>query len=81
MMTWGWGPGWWQGGIWFGGAMMLVMLVPIVALIAIIAAAFSRRSGGDERSVSLSILEQRYAKGDIERDEYLQKLRDLVHSQ
>ncbi len=56
------------------------ILALIVAGIAVLAAAASRREEGDERSASLSILEQRYAKGDIERDEYLQKLRDLVHS-
>jgi uncharacterized membrane protein len=63
---WGWGLG---------------LFVLIVTGIAVIVSAFSiRPQDWDERSASLLILEQRYAKGDIKRDEYLEKLRDLVHS-
>ncbi len=32
---------------------------------------------GDQRSEALAILEGRYARGEIQRDEYLQKKQDL----
>ena len=32
---------------------------------------------GQHRSLGLDLLEERYANGEIERDEYLQKKRDL----
>ena len=43
-----------------------------------------RRSGGisdwhgDQRSPGLAILEERYARGEINRDEYLQKKKDIL---
>jgi putative membrane protein len=37
----------------------------------------SRASLLERRSDSLQILEERYARGEIDRDEYLQKKRDL----
>ncbi len=65
---------WWP----FHGLISLLVIVLIVSLIA------GRRryyygppySGGG-RSDARSILEERYAKGEIQREEYLQKKRDL----
>jgi putative membrane protein len=34
--------------------------------------------GGPRRSSGLDILEERYAKGEIQRDEYLQKKKDIT---
>jgi putative membrane protein len=35
------------------------------------------RVGGPRRSPGLDVLEERYARGEINRDEYLQKKRDM----
>ena len=35
-------------------------------------------AGGQRRSTSLEVLEERYARGEIKREEYLQKKRDIV---
>jgi len=69
----GWhGMGWW----WmlpFGHFWLLVLLVVLVAVL------FSRstRHYPPHRSTALDLLEQRYARGEIGRDEYLEKKRDL----
>ena len=65
----------WHGwGMPFGGVFSLLVLVLILA-------ALYRALGGPERkgsSNAQSILEQRYAKGEIQREEYLEKKRDLA---
>lgn len=81
-MMWYWGPGWSHPfAMWFGGVVMLLLLVVVITAIVAAASVLSQGSQPqDERSASLTILEQRYAKGEIQRDEYLQKVRDLVAS-
>ena len=86
-MMWGYGPGWGMGG--WGGAglgpiFMIFWLLVIVALIAGVAwfvRSASYHDGGPlrgpSRSSSLDILEERYARGEINRDEYLEKRRDM----
>ncbi len=82
MMDYGmdWGMGW--GWLW----MLLFWLVPLLVVIALGAAAIKYLfSGGtrpgaaahNERSRALELLEERYARGDINREEYLQKRDDL----
>lgn len=73
MFGWGWMPG-------FGLMSILFWLVIAALIVAVVRA--SRRhavegppAGG--RSSGLAILEERYAKGEIQRDEYLQKKGDL----
>lgn len=71
---WDWmmGPGWtmwWLmpfGGFWF--------LIIVAVLLAVLFARQPRHS----RSTALDLLEQRYAKGEIGRDEYIEKKRDLL---
>jgi putative membrane protein len=75
----------WQDGFgWmiFHGVFWLAVLVGVIALIIALA-----RRGGSERRVSgprsseaLNILEERYARGEIQRQEYLQKRRDLENA-
>jgi putative membrane protein len=66
----------------FHGLITLIVIVLILSLI------FGRRHhyyytaappvpGGPSRSDALSILEGRYARGEIQREEYLQKKQDL----
>lgn len=73
-MGWGWGFGW----IW----MILLWLVPILLVLVAIKYLFGGKGrtgmggrGDDDRA--LSILEEKYARGEIDRDEFLQKRDDL----
>ena len=73
--------GWGNGGFWPFG--MIIWLIIIVAVIALVSWSVSARSsrGRDQGVVSssaLDVLEQRYARGEIGRDEYLQKKNDIL---
>lgn len=76
----GMGDGWsWM---MFGGFFWILLMVFLV-----LGLAWSLRGGGarqvlppaERRSVGLDILEERYARGEIEREEFLQKKADLLH--
>ena len=75
----GWGGGWG-----FGLLHMLFSIVVLVLFVGFIVSLFTHgapwrndfRTAG--RSAGLSVLEERYARGEIDRDEYLQKKRDLL---
>jgi len=83
---WGWGmhhPMWWVGGAW-GIGMMLTMLVFWGFLIAgvVLVVRWLAGQGGFVASrrrdnPALEILRERYARGEIERDEFEAKKRDL----
>lgn len=82
---------WWNGyegmGQWGGGAWMavhgilplVILILAIVGLVALVRPLFGggRTSRASARLPGLDVLEERYARGDIQRDEYLQKKRDL----
>lgn len=55
----------------FGGFWFLI-------LIAVLLAVLFARAPHRRHSAALDLLEQRYAKGEIGRDEYLEKKRDLL---
>ena len=83
-MPWHAGP--WMMGNWMGGWWMMPLfgLVPLLLLVLMVAVvvAFARglsRAGPtpSHRSPGLDALGERYAKGEIQRDEYLEKKRDL----
>lgn len=74
---------WMHGGMWgtgWGGGMAMMVLFWLL-LIAIVVwffrSAESRASPGSRHETPLEILQRRYASGDIGRDEYEQKRRDL----
>jgi putative membrane protein len=76
----GWGGGWG-----FGILHMLLSVVVFVLVVAFIASLFTHGTSwrsdpraGNGRSAGLGVLEERYARGEIDRDEYLQKKRDLL---
>ena len=84
---WGYGPDWgmMQGG-WGAGAGIFHMVFWIVVLIAIVVVVLwlvrSMSAGGQagaqgSRSSGLAALEERYARGEIKREEFLEKKRDL----
>lgn len=70
----GWGIGW----LW----MLLFWLIPILLVLAAVKYLFSGRpqSGGESRvdkDKALETLEERYARGEINREEFIQKRDDL----
>lgn len=78
-MMWDWHGGW--------GILHWLFWLAIIALviwaIVIIARAGNRGRADntpplERRSKGLDILEERYARGEIQRDEYLEKKRDLI---
>jgi putative membrane protein len=87
---WGYGPDWgmmggWGGYGWFGFLHMIVWLVILAAVVVGIVwlarGAIPRSDtppGLPRRSSGLDVLEERYARGEINREEYLQKRRDIL---
>ena len=74
---WGYGSGWWM---LFHGLIWLVFLVVfVIAAVALIRYLWRAGGGGAGRSAgsALRILEERYARGEIDREEFLQRKRDL----
>ena len=61
----------------FGFVFSLAILAAIIAVVV-----WFSRSGpsdrGQRRSNGLEVLEQRYARGEISREEYLEKKRDIA---
>ncbi|HEY5602520.1 MAG TPA: SHOCT domain-containing protein [Gammaproteobacteria bacterium] len=71
MGEWGWGMG-------FGWFFMLLFWALVILGIAAIVKWLSGSGGGNARSkTALEILQERYARGEIDQQEYQQKRRDL----
>jgi uncharacterized membrane protein len=80
---WGHGPGmmgWGYGTGWFGSVLMSVFWIAlIVGIIFLIRwLAVSTRGGGRSEDSALEILKRRYARGEIDKEEFEEKKRDLV---
>lgn len=74
--------GWW--GMGFGVIFMVLFWLLIILGIAALIRWLQPQSGRDQRTrdkTSLEIVQERYARGDIDRDEYEQKRRDLESPQ
>ncbi|MEK7515325.1 MAG: SHOCT domain-containing protein [Patescibacteria group bacterium] len=72
----GWGAGSMMG--WFGGGiMMIVFWVLFIALIVWIVREFSGRNSTSS-SRALDILKERYAKGEISKEEFESKKKDIA---
>ena len=85
-MMWGYGPDWGMMGWGYGAFGLFHMISWIIILGLIVAAAIwlvrtMAESGAHQpharRSPGLDVLEERYARGEINRDEYLQKKQDI----
>ena len=82
MGNWGWdhmgsGTGWGMG---FGGIYMILFWVVIIAAVVVLAKWMfgnSSRSDSARGKSALDILQERYARGEIGKDEFEQKKRDL----
>ncbi len=70
-MMWGGGHGL------LGGLMMLVFWGLIIGLIVLGVRGFSSRSDASSNSSALDILKERYARGEIEEDEYERRKANL----
>ena len=77
--------GGWDGSGWLWPFHFLVPLLFLALVIAVIvlAARYAMGWGGhpigvERRSSALDVLEERYARGEINRDEYLEKKRDIT---
>lgn len=75
MNNWGWG----MGGMLFGPLYMLIVLALLVAFIV----ALVRWLGGDRASfdrqnrTARDVLDERYARGEIDREEYMKRRQDM----
>ena len=71
----------WHHAYMYGGGFMLILWVLLIVLLVVALAALlkaGRRIGSTPRNRSaLDILEERYVRGEIEREEYERKRRDL----
>ncbi len=76
------------GGMFFGGLGMILMWgIPLLILFALLKYLFANPRWNDEpkgppdRKTPLDILKEAYARGEISREEYLQKRDDLTEKQ
>ena len=70
------------GGMWFGPLWMILWLAVIVAVIVAVMRWLSEKGGGGDRSArgARDILDERYARGEIDRDEYTKRKQDIAGS-
>ena len=78
-MMWDWGAGWWWA---FGGAFMILFWVGLIALLVWVVVRIVRGSGngggsGGQKKDALDIAKERYAKGEITKEEFEQIKQDL----
>lgn len=74
-MMYGYDHGAWMAGGWLG--MVLIWLVPVVLLLAAVKYLATGSRPGEKGKTPLEILEEAYARGEISREEFLQKRDDL----
>ncbi|SHF67890.1 putative membrane protein [Modicisalibacter ilicicola DSM 19980] len=82
-----WHPAWGWGHMFFGGLMMIVFWGGIIALVVLLVRWLSRNdalgrsdtsdSGSSRRPTPLEILQERYARGEIDKQEYEERRKDL----
>ena len=76
----GWGMGWGMG---FGGIFMILFWVLVIGVIFVLVKWLTSSRGSDagnnasDERTALNILQERYARGEIDRDEFEQKRQDL----
>jgi len=78
-MWWDMGTGWWWG---LGGVLMVIFWGAIIALIVWAVVKLSKSSskdgdGGEPKKDALDIAKERYAKGEISKEEFEQIKKDL----
>ena len=78
MHNWGWDWGW-GGGMFFGPLFMIAGPVLLIVLVVLLIRWFSGERGRprDRVRTAREILDERYAKGEIQRDEYEERRKAL----
>ena len=86
-MMWNYGPHWGMMGGWGYGSYGAfdMLLWPIILIAVIVGVVWFMRKDGSQgiqfmprrRSTGLDVLEERFARGEIGRDEYVEKKRDI----
>lgn len=61
-----------------GWGMMLGWFLPLLLLLVLIGLYFVRGHGDKPKRTAQDILEERYARGEIDRDEFLKRRGDLM---
>jgi putative membrane protein len=61
----------------WGGPMGLIWIVLLVLVLLLLGGLLRAGQGRDAESSARDILDRRYARGEIDRDEYQQRLEDL----
>jgi len=74
-----WNMWWGGGGMLFGPLWMIVWLVVLVAFIVALVRWLGGTGGGADRSgrSARDILDDRYARGEIDREEYMKRKQDI----
>jgi len=80
MYGYGYGHSPWMHGSWmFGGGLMMLVWVVVIALAVGFVVSLVRRPGPNvPEKAGLDILKERYARGEIEKDEFDRRKRDLA---
>ena len=69
----------WDGWWWvFGGVPMILLWIGIIVLIVWIVIKIAKSSGTESKSNALDIAKERYAKGEISKEEFDQIKKDIV---
>ena len=68
-----------EGGMFFDGLMWIFWLLVIAAVVLVIISTINNKNttGNDIEESPLEILKRRYAKGEIDEDEYIQRRKGL----
>lgn len=74
-MMWDFGLGWWWG---FGGIFMILLWVGLIVLIVWGVMKMSKGGGYTSKKDALDIARERYAKGEISKEEFEQIKKDLA---
>ena len=82
--NWGWGPGLMGWGMmgWFGPLFMIIFWVLVIVLIVLLIRSLlssnrTRSAGPNQEDSALEILKKRYARGEIDKEEFEAKKKDL----